>query len=109
MPDHGSSVTQIDLPAIEYFHIELARHDLLLAEGLPAETYLDAGGRAMFDNGGAVVTLHADFASRVWESRGCAPVKLVGPELEAVRRRLAERAARMSPRHGRHGARSGVR
>ena len=27
-------------------HVELPRHDVLLAEGLPAETYLDTGDQA---------------------------------------------------------------
>src|SRR6202012_135968 len=30
----------------EYYHIELEDHDVVLAEGAPAETYYDAGNRA---------------------------------------------------------------
>jgi serralysin len=30
---------------VTYYHIKLDRHDLLLAEGLPAESYLDTGDR----------------------------------------------------------------
>ena len=33
---------------VEYFHVELDRHDVLFAEGLAAESYLDTGNRAAF-------------------------------------------------------------
>ncbi len=39
-------------PWIEYYHIELDAHAILLAEGLPAETYLDTGNRGFFINAG---------------------------------------------------------
>jgi len=90
---NGSTVTQLDLDAVDYWHIELPRHDLLLAEGLAAESYLDTGDRHLFDNGGPVVALHPDFASRVWEGAACAELKLVGPEIESVQRHLRTRAA----------------
>lgn len=34
----------------EYVHIELQTHDLLLAEGAPAESYLPQAERVAFDN-----------------------------------------------------------
>ena len=43
-----------DLADVEYIHLELAAHDVIFAEGLPAETYLDLGNRAMFENAGGV-------------------------------------------------------
>jgi collagen type I alpha len=79
------SVTQQRMAEIEYFHIALPQHDVVLAEGLPAESYLDTGDRMAFDNGGAVIALHPDFATRVWESHACAPLKVAGPEVEVVR------------------------
>ncbi len=33
---------------IEYYHIELEDHDVLLADGAPAESYYDANNRALF-------------------------------------------------------------
>jgi hypothetical protein len=33
---------------VEYYHIELEDHDVVLADGAPAETYYDAGNRASF-------------------------------------------------------------
>jgi hypothetical protein len=38
-----------DLP-VEYFHLELHQHDIIFAEGMPAESYLDLDNRDMFDN-----------------------------------------------------------
>ena len=56
---NGASVRRLDVPAVHYFHVELDAHDVLLAEGLPAESYLDTGNRATF-LGNEVVTLHPD-------------------------------------------------
>ena len=52
-------VVQIAVARIEYWHVELPRHDVLLAEGLAAESYLDTGDA------------HPDI---VWEAFGCAPL-----------------------------------
>ena len=107
---NGRSIARQAIRTIEYFHLELPRHDLLLAEGVTAESYLDCGDRAMFDNGGGVVTLHPDFASRIWESRGCAKLHLTGTVVEAVRCRLDIRARalrrmdRSNDLHGGNGA-----
>jgi hypothetical protein len=38
--------------AVTYYHVELDAHDLLLAENLPAESYLDTGNRGWFENAG---------------------------------------------------------
>jgi hypothetical protein len=47
-----------------YWHVEPARHDVILAEDLPCESYLDSGNRCAFANGGDVVEMHRDFAWR---------------------------------------------
>ncbi len=57
-----SSVTQDAPAAAEYFHVELDRHEVLLAEGLPAESYLDTGNRTMFANA-PLVALHPEPAA----------------------------------------------
>ena len=49
---NGATVCQERRDWVTYFHVELAMHDGLLAEGLPAESYLDTGNRAAFANGG---------------------------------------------------------
>jgi len=49
---------------VTYYHVELDDHDLLLAEGLPVESYLDTGDRSNFENGGGPIALHPDFSTR---------------------------------------------
>ncbi len=96
---NGATIVQEAADAISYFHVELDRHDVLLAEGLPTESYLDTANRSVFANGGGPVVLHADFSRRVWEARGCAPLVLEGAVLAGLRRRLLERASELG-----HGA-----
>jgi len=89
---NGTSVTQVEQTEVMYHHVELAIHDVLIAEGLAAESYLDTGDRLNFGNGGGAVVLHPNFAKHVWEGRGCAKLVVVGRELESARRTLDERA-----------------
>jgi hypothetical protein len=77
---------------VVYFHVELTRHEVLLAEGLPAESYLETGGRAMFENGGRPMVLHPDFSPMIWDALGCAPLMVTGPEVDAIHMRLAAHA-----------------
>ncbi len=87
-----TSVTQVPVARIRYFHIELPAHAAVLAAGLPTESFLDCCGRSAFANGGGVVQAHPDFAARRWEAEGFAPLVVTGPILAAVRTRLCERA-----------------
>ena len=77
---------------VEYFHIELDQHAILLANGMPVESYLDTGDRSSFENGGVAVTLHPDFASRIREAGGYATLMVTGPEVVAARCQLKRRA-----------------
>jgi T5SS/PEP-CTERM-associated repeat protein len=81
---NGSTVRQVEVTRVAYHHVELRQHDVVLAEGLPAETYLDTGDRAKFE-GGRVTRLFPDFSARIWEIEGCAPLVLTGPRLEKAR------------------------
>ena len=75
-----------DCREVEYIHIELARHDVVLAEGAPSETFLDDDSRGIFHNAADYVSMDSNaagateyFARRV--DRGFA--------LDAIRARLA--------------------
>lgn len=81
---NGVSVIREAWERVTYYHVELDRHGVLLAEGLPAESYLDTGNRASFANG-ALVTLRADFGRGGEPAASCAPLVLVGPVVEAQR------------------------
>ena len=95
---NGTTVTQTDVATVTYYHIELPRHDVVLAEGLPAETYLETGARFAFENGGGAMELHPNFApdearvGMVWRNFSYAPLIGSDGQLERVRARLALQA-----------------
>ena len=112
-PDHAVFVDDVLIPVrflvndstvrhepagvVTYHHVELDRHDIILAAGLPVESFLDTGNRSAFANGGPVVQMHPDFCLRTWEAEGCAPLVVNGPELERVRARLRVQADALAP------------
>ena len=87
---NGASIVQEPVDTVHYFHVQFSCHDILLAEGLPAESYLDTGNRAQFANGGAAIALHPDFAPRSWDD-ACAPLVTEGAAVLAVRQRILAR------------------
>ncbi len=76
--------------SVDYFHIELDSHDVLLAEGAPSESFLDDDSRGMFHNA-------HEFDVRRQQARVadgfCAPRVEQGVELEVIRQRLLQEAA----------------
>ncbi len=103
---NGTTVRQEEVARIHYFHVELDSHDVLLAEGLPAETFLDTGNRTAFANGGPVVDAFPDFAARVWDAAGCAPLVVTGKPVDRVRALLARHAKALMPRKRRRRRRA---
>lgn len=100
---NGGSVRQCPQPRVTYFHVELARHAVVLAEGMPAETYLDTGDRRNFDGGEGALALHpvwgaeARDSTMIMEALGAAPLRVAGPEVARVRARLAARSCPERP------------
>ncbi len=99
---NGDSIVQIPVASIRYFHLELSSHDVVFAEGLPVESYLDTGDRDNFSHGDGPVRLFPNFgctdrASYYREAHGCAPLRITGPEVAAVRERLTLRAYLAKP------------
>lgn len=89
---NGATIVQEAATSVRYFHVELAHHAVLLAEGLACESFLDTGNRAAFANGGTAIEMIPDFARSVWATGGCAPLITEGPALLAARQRLFVRA-----------------
>ncbi len=90
---NGSTITQETVDSVTYWHVELDGHDILLADNMPAESYLDMGNRSFFAEAGVVdldagpdapVRTHADF---------CRPYHADGPLVAFVRERLAARSS----------------
>src|SRR5208337_3339103 len=76
-----------------YFHIELEQHDIVLSEGLPAETYLDCYNRYVFDGQPGFKELYPDFTKgRDHSHRFCYPLTREGEALTAARATLLARA-----------------
>jgi hypothetical protein len=89
---NGATINQVPREQVEYWHLELDSHDIVLTEGLPSETYLDTGYRAaFFENGGAFLEAFPDFKPKNL-SDTCVPLVTDGPKLQAVRAALLERA-----------------
>jgi O-antigen biosynthesis protein len=87
---NGVSIAQAErVDRVDYFHIELDSHDVILAEGAWSETFVDFDSRHVFQNAPEFALLHPEqieqpmhyFAPRVED----------GYELEKVRRLIAER------------------
>ena len=89
---NDATIVQEPADEVTYWHVELAAHDVILAEGLPCESYLDTGNRSAFANGGDEVMLHPDFALKVWETQACAELVLNGPKLAVAKRMVLAQA-----------------
>jgi hypothetical protein len=89
------TIVQLKTDSVTYYHVELERHDILLAEDLPVESYLETGGRSAFSNAGQVTVLYPDFGppnearvAAIWQTSGCAPLLGDGGQLDRARLKL---------------------
>jgi hypothetical protein len=97
---NGASIRQeTAVTQVHYFHIELNRHDLLAANGLAAESYLETGNRGMFANADTPLVLHPlaeqAAAQQRREALSCLPLLGDPARVEPVWRALAARAERL--------------
>jgi hypothetical protein len=87
--NHRSILWDDRAQEVTVFHIELERHDVIVANGAPAESYRDDGNRWLFQNG-----------NTGWDNPpkpACAPVLTGGRIVDAAWRRFLDRAG---PRRG---------
>ena len=84
---NGTTVRREAVAHVTYWHVELDAHDILLAEGLPAESYLDWGDRTFFTEGADHALINPDFVVVGLAAR-CRPVAIDGGVVEGERRRL---------------------
>ncbi|MEJ0020194.1 MAG: Hint domain-containing protein [Acetobacteraceae bacterium] len=87
----GDAIRQAAMKAVTYWHVELDRHAVILAEGLPAESLLPGEeSRGAFADG-AVTSLRPCLDPRPgadslrWEALGCARLVIDGPEVARAR------------------------
>jgi hypothetical protein len=87
--NHRSIVWDDRAQEVTVFHLELDAHDVLVANGVAAESYRDDGNRWLFQN-----------ANAGWDQlpkAPCVPVLTGGPLVDAVWQRILDRAG---PRPG---------
>jgi antigen 43 len=94
---NGMTITRdLSLASVSYHHVELERHAVLIAEGVPAESYLDTGNRACFGNAGLAMVLHPEFNIneylRCWETDACAPLMARAEQVLPLWERFADRS-----------------
>jgi hypothetical protein len=86
---NGCTIMQVPADRVTYYHVELPRHDVVLAEGLPAESFLDIRDGSNYASRPGPIRLYPDFSARMWEAFGCARLVVTGPELDAARALVA--------------------
>jgi Hint domain len=93
---NGATIIQeTAVDGLEYFHIELDTHDILFAEGAPAESYIDCDNRLMFANGSTIPRRPAALGL-LRAAAGVGVAGAVGDPHPAARKRDG---ARPCPRH----------
>jgi autotransporter passenger strand-loop-strand repeat protein len=101
---NGASIVQTArVDNVEYFHLELETHDVLIAEGALAESFLDDHSRGMFHNAATYREIYPDTPPA--PARYCAPRVEDGEIVQSVRGRID---ARVGVQHDGHSARFGA-
>ena len=90
-----SVVAAARVDRVEYFHIELDTHDVIVAEGALSESFVDDHSRSMFQNARDFAALYPD--AEPVDAIYCAPRVEDGFVLEAVRRMLGKTAGIKMP------------
>ena len=84
LPVNGETILRERRDEVVFYHLQLERHAVLLAEGAPAESYLDTGNRRQFSN----CTLAYDPVGDAALPEPCAEMVFAGARLDAIRTAL---------------------
>ena len=94
--ENGATIRRERRDEVTYYHVELARHDIILSEGLGSESYLDTGNRDDFvrlRRAPGQSAAEAEAAARqIWADHGCLELVTDGIRLRTTRTKLAARA-----------------
>ena len=85
---------------VTYYHVELDSHDILLAEGAAAESYLDTGNRGTFENAAEPMRLHPDMSTDQGrrQAESCAPFAADAERVRPIWHSLRQRALKLGLR-----------
>ena len=96
---NGSTIRmEREWTAVDYYHVELDRHAIVLAEGLSVESYLDTGNRAFFTNSGLPPVLHPDLPNDAIYPTRAKPAPVCAVRMERVERAAGMATPRRSGR-----------
>ena len=89
---NGATVSRFATDEVTYWHVELDKHDILLANGMPAESFIDVGNRSFFMESEAVALDATPDGSPKSLSDYCCPFIGEGALVKALRNQLRQRA-----------------
>jgi hypothetical protein len=88
---NGVSIYQAEaVDSVAYFHLELASHDVIFAEGAAAESFIDDDNRGLFHNAAEYWRAHPDEVAA--PAQYCAPRQEEGFAVGRARARINDRA-----------------
>ena len=87
------SVAQVKRDKVEYWHVELDAHDILLAEGLPAKSFYSIAVTGPPSATAAPSSRRIRTSSRNTWAQTCLPLVKQGPEVANAKARLLARLA----------------
>jgi hypothetical protein len=90
-----SVITDESAVSVSYYHLEFDSHEVVFAEGAPAESFVDDNSRQMFDNAAEFGHLYPDVQPQ--RASFCAPRVEDGEDLEAIRAHLGRVAGLALP------------
>ncbi len=90
--NHRSITQDAAATRVTYFHIELDRHDVILAEGAPTESYFDTGNRDFFANAAVTMLSPVIQLPRTPASGACMALTTDAGTVQPIWQRLADRA-----------------
>lgn len=90
----GSIVIDTGITSFTYYHIELDRHGILIADGLEVESYLDTGNRVCFADSVQSLRPHLSVnpSYNLWQTEAAAPLAVDRETVEPVWEELRQHA-----------------
>ena len=89
---NDATVSQLNVAQVTYWHVELDSHDMLIANGVPAESYYEVGNREFFLESQTVAIDGLPDGGKIAPNAYCRPLVDKGPVIDALRERMRYRA-----------------